>query len=1092
MEETEDNYLVSQQACVNVESFEELHLDPQAAGQAQAVWDTFLARMGTRGAAGEAIYQAIFDGVPSLQSFFKTPRAVQAMRFVNSLAALVAVLGDATRFKAVAETLAFWHLQLEVTIPRVLIFKDAIMDMLCLEVGEDMTESAREVWSTMLNYIGGAIIFVRKHYAERLQIIADSWRAANDRNKPVLTISAHDANTAADPEQEDSMSLAESGETVGQHKKHRVKIARKFFGKTKAGAHTATGNITRLASKHHLGNAVSRAQDSLMPTTVPTVYPEMFHFNAEVMGFGGNLWFDEVLAVFDNIVSNVSNSARMQEECDVLAIRIANCSRGPVVLPEYKACMLAALRSLLPKQWSPEHEVAWTWLWDTVQNILEKNLANPVVYEEAITRFFKGVDEERRCIMRNEIYASFFETTPMSQNYFKQSSTRLHFIADRVLDMAVEFYHKPTQMVDDISAMGLRHVGYGIPTELFGPYVATNIQVVSQYCSDNTAMEAYRWSLSLISQILVRTITEGSTIVMQAINANSAKQLQKAIACAPRGERAQWMLTVRVGTQSISPLKWSIESGSLEAARAMIIDLLTFRSDRETYYYGADELFLRHPDIIRILCSNAPMLLPTLLDGLIWRSNTTRNGVRRVNFYVAHLLVAPDGGVSKSLQWLAASKDATVISHPVLVLISDTLWKGIVQRQFVFRKFGFIVSLIVFLMTQSILPKFVEGLEADDQLWLRIAIFAGRLITYTLGMGRLLRHHTHHLVNAYRHGDIACIFGLRYPTYWQDPYEVASFLLTFLLIAMCCLEPTWRCMGNEHWPTQACPEAAPIEFSYDSISMIAMALHWALLIDMGVFSTKLSAFVLVCGEVISEVTRFLVALVFLLLTFGSAIACLRREHPDFKDVPTTILSLFSITLLMMPRDYRELQDDPALLITLFVFVTASVILLINLLIAQLNCSYEYIYQDMVGNARLQRVAVIVETLATVSEERWRRFAKSLRLHEKVEFNEGDVGLAGAVQVHEPASLNPITAEMIHRYGGTCSPELQWPEEKVSEDRFDRLNRLISRALKRATRAGGGNQRGERAMGSGGSSFTQNTGLSSTVISVTQIDDMAPA
>merc|ERR1740117_306723 len=109
--------------------------------------------------------------------------------------------------------------------------------------------------------------------------------------------------------------------------------------------------------------------------------------------------------------------------------------------------------------------------------------------------------------------------------------------------------------------------------------------------NDDSTVEAFRWSLGLISKMLVRTITEGSTIVMKAINSNSQKLLKKAISCAPRGERASWMLTVQVGTQRISPLAWSVESGNLEAAIAIIGDLLTFRADRDRYYYGVDKLF---------------------------------------------------------------------------------------------------------------------------------------------------------------------------------------------------------------------------------------------------------------------------------------------------------------------------------------------------------------------------------------------------------------------------------------------------------------------------------------------------------------------
>merc|ERR1719174_2647369 len=102
---------------------------------------------------------------------------------------------------------------------------------------------------------------------------------------------------------------------------------------------------------------------------------------------------------------------------------------------------------------------------------------------------------------------------------------------------------------------------------------------------------------------------------MKAINMNSRKQLKRAVGCAPRGKRTLWMLNVQVGTQSISPLMWAIETDSLEAAKAIIVDLLTIRADRDRYYYGMDILFERHADIVQRLCLDAPALLNTLFDG---------------------------------------------------------------------------------------------------------------------------------------------------------------------------------------------------------------------------------------------------------------------------------------------------------------------------------------------------------------------------------------------------------------------------------------------------------------------------------------------
>merc|ERR1712232_566252 len=99
------------------------------------------------------------------------------------------------------------------------------------------------------------------------------------------------------------------------------------------------------------------------------------------------------------------------------------------------------------------------------------------------------------------------------------------------------------------------------------------------------------------------------------------------------------MLKIQVGTQSISPLFWSIKSGALESAAAIIRDLLTIRADRDKYYYGAEELFERHADIVQIMCEEAPVLLPVLLDGLIWRSRNADTGMRRVNYYIKYLLL---------------------------------------------------------------------------------------------------------------------------------------------------------------------------------------------------------------------------------------------------------------------------------------------------------------------------------------------------------------------------------------------------------------------------------------------------------------------
>ena len=110
----------------------------------------------------------------------------------------------------------------------------------------------------------------------------------------------------------------------------------------------------------------------------------------------------------------------------------------------------------------------------------------------------------------------------------------------------------------------------------------------------------------------------------------------------------------------------------------------------------------------------------------------------------------------------------------------------------------------------------------------------------------------------------------------------------------------------------------------------------------------------------------------------------------------SLIALTGITLRLYEDDYRDLQNDALLLTAVFCFVTASAILLLNLLIAQLNCSYVYIYQNMLGYAKLKRSSVTVQTLAFLKMERWSRFVATLGLDVPLEFNEGDVGMAGGI------------------------------------------------------------------------------------------------
>merc|ERR1711988_1074812 len=281
--------------------------------------------------------------------------------------------------------------------------------------------------------------------------------------------------------------------------------------------------------------------------------------------------------------------------------------------------------------------------------------------------------------------------------------------------------------------------------------------------------------------------------------------------------------------------------------------------------------------------------------------------------------------------------------------------------------------------SQSILNHLHTNI-ADETETEYIAIFACRLVIYLCSMTRLIFQQLKYLVSDCKAGNVKKVGGvLPVPSYLFSFQEFGSFTLMTCLVLMLCLEPVVHCLSAENdklfYPH--CKEAKDIKDAYSIISAVAMLLYWLLLTDLTVFSMRVSAFLLVIGRVASEVGLFLGALVYLIVSFASAISSLNQKLKDFAGMHIGALSLWEIALGMYPTShFEQIVTETMVLIATSMFVILIAIFLLNLLIAQLNGAYQVVYEDMVGYARLNRAAVIVTTLEQVSEKRWAHFLQS--------------------------------------------------------------------------------------------------------------------
>ncbi|CAE7287928.1 FTSH5 [Symbiodinium natans] len=369
---------------------EELVLPPDFVHEIQETAETYIKKTSST-AFGDVVYDALLENVPYARKYFVTPRPILVLRLADAVGGLITRCGEPAELKRHVETLAFQHLEMEVTAPRFDVAREGILNTLQSELGSRMTTKAHIGFQVLLNYLGSACLYVRREYGQRVRTILRSWRTANAK--------------AQIPEKEEDADMSPDGHEQA-------------------------------------------ALEDAGPNSSSKKHKEMFLFNAAVMGFGESDWMNLgithagdlqygsqydlrkiILRQFDAIATGCANSFRLQEECDVLSLVLAKCK-------------------------DMKHEAAWNWLWETVETSLKANKDKPKRYEQLLSKFLASLEEEHcgreKAMVESrkagfddlgkEVYTSFFELAPSGQDLFKQSSTRLFFIADKIIFMTLDIF----------------------------------------------------------------------------------------------------------------------------------------------------------------------------------------------------------------------------------------------------------------------------------------------------------------------------------------------------------------------------------------------------------------------------------------------------------------------------------------------------------------------------------------------------------------------------------------------------------------------------------------------------------------------------
>jgi len=238
-------------------------------------------------------------------------------------------------------------------------------------------------------------------------------------------------------------------------------------------------------------------------------------------------------------------------------MRIVKDCGGKVKLNEFKICMLASMRSLIPGRWDTRHEKAWVWLWDSIQAQLEQSLPLPPKYEKPVVRWAESLDQEELDDLCMSVWKRLFVIDAEAENVFKQSNQRLIFIARMAIQFSAKIYGEPTKMKAEMQELGLKHIFHRVDPKYFPVFVTCMDEEIKSRTEDSVISEGIKWSLSIIASILGRTVEAGSTPVLMAALENRPKELTKLLGQTARGKRTKACVSAETGREVSAGLEVS-------------------------------------------------------------------------------------------------------------------------------------------------------------------------------------------------------------------------------------------------------------------------------------------------------------------------------------------------------------------------------------------------------------------------------------------------------------------------------------------------------------------------------------------------------
>eukprot|EP00802_Teleaulax_amphioxeia_P004181 Tamp_04185.p1 GENE.Tamp_04185~~Tamp_04185.p1 ORF type:complete len:777 (+),score=205.16 Tamp_04185:586-2916(+) len=740
------------------------------------------------------------------------------------------------------------------------------------------------------------------------------------------------------------------------------------------------------------------------------------------------------------------------------------------------------------EEWNAKAVEAWQWFWSIISSTMQSELEALETHlcDVVLLNWEQVKDTTDVESLGQKFWVQLNDEAPEQTKIFRRPLKMWGSLLHHIMDMLIVSIKEPERFFDELFALTIRHIRYGVRPEYLQPFgnalLATLEELLVEEWTER-AQKAWKMVWKRAADSIARGLNVGGNALTYALVDGDVQALQCAVMPAPRSVRARMLCRMEIEGAVLSPLFWALHDGKVDITEFILRDLLTIRADLHGYYYGCSELFEHHKNLVEEIGNEEPALYTVLLDGLMWHSRKkVEGGMVVVNYYIKDIYGDPDdyGDPWRSpLAHLIFLADNDTIKHPVVTKVIDMKWKAFGLKMFLAKESWFILHLFLFMVVhlgdpdgcaheQYDILKIVLGTIATLTLLMGLFMIARQiyfnktiaitlpLVKWTLNIPRTLTSAWSQLRNISmilllvvyvmppepcqsQCAALAPVYDLDALGVWELANSTGCLPpgnMTDLLADMPPLSTVTYAQGGNGTIVGA---KLPSERSTRRLQAVAALLMWIQLLQSSIISKAMAAFSYSVGSMLKDLLHTLFLILVLMLAFGSALSIL-EEDPFNAGFDVTLVLLLQEVLGVAQPSYMDVSSGTRCLLLLFVLLVTVVML--NVLIAQLTITYERVISNMEAHALKHRASLCLDMEAFLPLSWRKKIFQRFGFDKPLPFEgPSDLGPAGGIQVQEPDDHKYYVPDRIFRFTGDASPQDPWPDinDELKDDEEEELN-----------------------------------------------------